>query len=252
MTATASPPQSASRPAADQRTRRRFVRRQWLRRWRVWRWVVALVLLVGLIGGGIWLLWFSPQLTVKHVQVRGAETLSDQQVERVAKVPVGERMVSVDVGPMDARLKAVAVIRDVEVAKIWPDTIRITVVERTPVAVVSVGGELRAMDDQGVLFRKYAQAPRKLPRIQTTTDVGSDVLREAARVLAALPPEVAAKVAYCSVESIDQIRLELRDGREVLWGSAEHSADKGRVLAPLLERRASFYDVSVPGLPTYR
>lgn len=252
MTATATPPNTSAGDRSDQRTRRRFARRQWLRRWRVWRWLLILVALLGLVAGSIWLLWFSEQLTVKTVEVKGAETLTQKQVARIAKVPIGEPMIRVDLPPIDSRLEAVAVIRNVEIAKIWPDTILITVIERTPVAVVSVGGRLRGMDEEGVLFRDYPKAPRGLPRIQTDTAVDTEVLREAAKVLAALPPEVAAKVAYCSVESIDAIKLELRDGREVLWGSAEHSADKGRVLGPLLKRRADFYDVSVPGLPTYR
>lgn len=252
MTATATPPAPAGSDAADQRTRRRFARRLWLRRWRVWRWLIAVVVVIGLIGGGIWLLWFSQQLTVRAVEIRGAETLTDKQVRRIGKVPVGEQMIRTKLAPIDARLEAVAAVRDVEVAKIWPDTIRITITERTPVAVVSVGGQWRGMDEEGVLFRDYPRAPRQLPQIRTSTEVDSEVLREAALVLAALPSEVTAKVAYCSVESIDEIRLELRDGREVLWGSAEQSVDKGRVLGPLLKRRADFYDVSVPGLPTYR
>ena len=52
--------------------------------------------------------------------------------------------------------------------------------------------------------------------------------------------------------SVDQITLRLRDGREVLWGSADQSAEKAEVLAGLLAARpkASGYDVSVPGMPT--
>ncbi len=45
----------------------------------------------------------------------------------------------------------------------------------------------------------------------------------------------------------------MRDQREVLWGSAEESALKAEVVDQLLAaQQASFYDVSVPGNPTYR
>ncbi len=45
----------------------------------------------------------------------------------------------------------------------------------------------------------------------------------------------------------------LRDEREVLWGSAEESELKAEVTDKLLAaQKAPFYDVSVPGNPTYR
>ena len=42
----------------------------------------------------------------------------------------------------------------------------------------------------------------------------------------------------------------LRDGRQVVWGSAEDSAAKAEVLVALLKEPAKRYDVSVPGQPT--
>jgi cell division protein FtsQ len=45
----------------------------------------------------------------------------------------------------------------------------------------------------------------------------------------------------------------LRDGRQVLWGSAEQSELKARVLPELLAaQRAQVYDVSVPESPITR
>ncbi|MEZ5192858.1 MAG: hypothetical protein R2734_10265 [Nocardioides sp.] len=43
----------------------------------------------------------------------------------------------------------------------------------------------------------------------------------------------------------------LRDGRTVLWGSADQS-DLGAGAGGLLSQSASQYDVSVPGNPTLR
>ena len=55
------------------------------------------------------------------------------------------------------------------------------------------------------------------------------------------------------METIDQITLVLRDGREVLWGSADESALKAQVIDRLLvSQKAGVYDVSVPGSPTTR
>ena len=62
---------------------------------------------------------------------------------------------------------------------------------------------------------------------------------------------------HVAVETVDEISLVLRDGREVVWGSASESEEKARVLTGLLAQKPdgdtpppSVFDVSVPGLPT--
>ena len=64
-----------------------------------------------------------------------------------------------------------------------------------------------------------------------------------------LPSSIAAKVDYVEVGTVDTISLRLRSGKPVRWGTADDSAAKARVLAVLLEQRASSIDVSVPGQP---
>ena len=71
-------------------------------------------------------------------------------------------------------------------------------------------------------------------------------------VAGSLPPDLAAKVAYVEVRTVDTISLRLRNGRTVQWGSADDSTDKARVLDVLLAQHAVFYDVSVPGQPVIR
>ena len=66
----------------------------------------------------------------------------------------------------------------------------------------------------------------------------------------ALPDDLSGKVDYLEVRTVDTISLVLRNGRTILWGSAEDSANKAEVLDVLLDRKAQVYDVSVPGQPT--
>lgn len=237
---------------SDVRIRRRFVRRQWQRRWRVWRYLVAALVLSLALSGSVWAVYYSTLLSVSGVEVEGLDVLTPSAVRTAARVPLGEPLVRVDAAAIEARVEAMAAVRSAAVTRVWPDQVLIEIQEREVVATVELGGRIRGMDEGGVLFRDYRRAPRQLPRIRTELQVDSDTLREAGRVVAALPSAVGRSVSYVSVESIDRISLVLRDGRVVLWGSAEESADKARVLEQLLTRRARYYDVSVPGLPTYR
>ncbi len=231
------------------RSRRRFARRQWLRRWLVWRYVIASVLLVALVAGAVWLVFIGSVLTVKRVDVQGESFLSRQQILAAARVPAGAHLAQLDLTAISSRVSALASVRHVDVSRHWPDGVLIQVTERTPVAVVQVGGTFHAMDADGVLFRDYPRPPLGMPRVVSTADTGSAALAEAARVIASLPHDLAARVDHIQVQGIDQISLAMRSGATVIWGSDAQSALKAEVLARLLPHPAGTYDVSVPGQP---
>lgn len=244
-----------TRPARDPevRSRRRFARRQWARRWLTWKPLVGAVLVLALAVGGLWLVYFSSWLSVHGVEVDGVHELRAGQVRQAAAVPDGEALARVDLDRVRARVEALAAVRSADVSRQWPDTVLIQVRERVAVAVVDLAGRLKGMDAEGVIFKDYAKAPPGMPRVQTGSDTGSDALREAALVIASLPADLQAQVDHVEVETVDEISLQLRDGRTVVWGSSEQSAEKAEVLAALLDaRKAQVYDVSVPGVPTTR
>ncbi|WP_374456655.1 cell division protein FtsQ/DivIB [Nocardioides sp.] len=238
---------------AARRTRRRFARRQWARRWLSLRYVLAFLLVVGLVATSVWLVFFSATLQVKKVEVVGNELLSDGRIREIADIPLGEQLALVDLERADARIGSLAEVRSVDVTRTWPDAVRIEVVERTAVAVVELAGRLRGLDADGVVFREYRSAPKGMPRIRPGGGAGTDALKEAATVVSALPEDLATRVDHVEVATVDQITLVMRDQRQVLWGSAEESELKAEVIDRLLAaQEASVYDVSVPGNPTVR
>jgi cell division protein FtsQ len=243
------PLKGGDRPAPADRSRRRFARRQWLRRWLVWRYVIGSVLLVLMTVAAIWLVFFSSVLTVKQVDVQGESLLSQQRILDAAKVPEGAHLAQLDLEAIRARVSALAPVKRVDVSRDWPDGVLIKVTERKAVAVVAIGGRFQAMDSDGVLFRDYPRPPVGMPRVVSASGAGSEALAQAARVIAALPSGLAARVDHVEVHGVDQISLVLRSGATVIWGSDDESAVKAQVLAKLLPHPARVYDVSVPGQP---
>lgn len=239
-------------PPAVQRSRRAFARRQWARRWLAWKYVVAAVLLLAVVVGGVWLFFFSQVLAVKQVQVIGNDQLSVETVRAAAGDLEGEQLARLELSALETRIQALAEVRDAEVTRHWPDTVRIEIEERVAIAVVEIGNELRGLDADGVVFDRYRQPPADLPRVDTAPAAGRDALREAAAVVAALPTDIARKVDHVEVATVDQVSLVLRDERTVIWGSADESDLKAEVLATLLSRPGQTYDVSVPGQATVR
>jgi cell division protein FtsQ len=232
------------------RSRRRFARRQWRRRWLSWRPVLVVLLLVGLLVGAGWLVLFSRYLAVQDVEVTGTGLLAAEDVRHAARVPDGEPLARVDLGSVERRVEALAAVRDAAVSRRWPDQVLVAVEERAPIAVVDLGGRIRGMDEEGVIFRDYPRVPATLPLVRTTGRTGAEALSEAAQVISSLPAGLSRRVRHLEVVTVDQITLVLRDGRQVLWGSADESAAKAEVLVALLAEPARVYDVSVPGQPT--
>ena len=240
-------------PSVDEKTtrsRRRFARRQWARRWVAWRYVVALLLFVALLAGAVWLVFFSSVLAVEGVEVHGTKQLSSAEIRAAAGVTDGEPLARVDLDRIRTRVEALEEVRSADVTRQWPHAVRIEVEERVAIAVVDIGGQVRGMDRDGVVFRQFRQAPAGLPRVQTSIGTDPEALGEAAAVVSALPGDLAERVDHVEVETIDRISLVLRDGRTVMWGSADQSEEKATVLADLLRQDARRYDVSVPSQPT--
>jgi cell division protein FtsQ len=243
------PLERSERPDPATRSRRRFARRQWLRRWLVWRYVIASVLLVALVAATIWLVFVSSALTVQQVKVTGESQLSKQQILAAAQVPDGAHLAQLDLAAIRSRVGSLAPVRRVDVSRDWPHGVLIKVTERTPVAVVEIGGRFHAMDADGVLFRNYQQPPPGMPRVVSGADTSSAALAETARVIASLPSGLAGRVDHVAVAGLDQVSLVMRGGAVVIWGSDAQSDLKAEVLVRLLARPGHTYDVSVPGQP---
>jgi len=245
-------PTQPAEPSADAaaRTRRRFQRRQRARRWVVLRRVLAVLAVVGLVAAGVWLVFFSSVFAVQQVEVRGTEVLSAAEVEDAAEVPLDVPLATSDLAAVQARVEELAPVESAEVSRAWPDGVRIEVTERHAVAVVEWEGAWRGLDPAGVLFRTYPERPTALPRLTIRAQTTSDALAEAAKVVVALPPEIAKRVDHLDVGSIDAISVYLSGGAVVNWGSADESGHKAEVLRLLMKQPARVYDVTAPGRPT--
>lgn len=242
----------AAEERRERRMRRRFARRAWARRWGLWKPALAAVVLAALVGLGVWTVWFSDVLGVDDVTVSGTSYLDEEEVLSAAAVPLGEPLARVDVAGVERRVAALAPVLEVEVRRELPGTVSVEVVEREAVAVLEIGSRIAGIDAEGVVFRDFRRAPKRLPRVRDLADGDEDSLKEAATVVTAMPEGLAKQVRRVDVESVDMVTLVLTENRTVVWGSGENSAEKAAVLAALLKASdARTYDVSVPGQPSH-
>lgn len=221
--------------------------RRWMSRWRIW---ILLGAVVAVLAVALWAVVWSPLLGVRHVSVRGSlHYLTRAEVERVAEAPLGRSLVRLDTSAIEYRVERLPEVATVSVAADYPSTVVITVIERVAVGYVTTGSEVNVVDRTGRQFHTVASAPRGLPRLQVADGPRAQASAAAAATAAsALPSSVLSLLATIQADDPAGISLVLRDNRIVRWGGPDRSADKARVLAALLARPGTVFDVSDPDL----
>ncbi|HET7463967.1 MAG TPA: FtsQ-type POTRA domain-containing protein [Longimicrobium sp.] len=165
--------------------------------------------------------WFAAE----RVEVSGARLLAPQQVLRASGVRVGTN-VWADPAPFLAALRREPAVASAEVVRVWPRTLRIHVVEKTPAALVQAGVLRPATADGEVLAVDVAASGLDLPlytgrvKVDARRRIGDAearaTLAEAAR-LAELEPALMARVSEVRPLSATETRLVLsRPAADVL------------------------------------
>ncbi|MGA8987718.1 cell division protein FtsQ/DivIB [Aeromicrobium sp.] len=224
------------------------------------RWKQAAIALLALAGTAtlVWIVMFSSVLSVHRVAVDGESSLPEAVVRRTADVRIGQPLARIDVAAIEARVAAMERVRTVRVSRSWLHTVRITVIERRPIAWISLRGAIRGVDRDGIDFRTYRKAPKGLLEA-TVTATGArqrqQTLEAVARVVEVIDsdaPALRKAMQGISAASKDSIELDLTKGRTVVWGSGTDASHKLSVLRALLRIDAARYDVSAPDQPTTR
>ena len=221
-----------------------LIDRQAQRRRRLRRTVAVVVVLVGIFT--LWLVWFSPVLSVQQVEVVGVDGAAASEVLELADIPLGVPIARLDTNAPLQRVLSLQWLAAAEVRRGWPSQVVIAVQPRTAVARTKVDGQWLGVDSQGVAFTPPAPLSKGLIEV---SGIGV-ALRAGVDVLESLPVDLLARVSSVSATTRDDVELTLNSGALVRWGSADEGDFKAQVLTALLARRAQVYDVSAPELPT--
>jgi cell division protein FtsQ len=210
------------------------------------RWILPV--LMAIVTAAVLAVYYTPVLGVRTVDVSGTATLPQQEVLAAAGIPIGQPMLQVSPATIRERLQAVAKVASARVWLEWPATVHLDVTERVPVAFVVAANELQLVDGADVVFTTVPVAPPGLPELHARP--GDPAGHAAVTVLAGLPPTLSVQVASVAAPTPNDIRLMLKDGREVDWGDPSDSARKAAILPPLLTQSGKVFDVRSPGLAT--
>jgi cell division protein FtsQ len=178
------------------------------------------------------------QFAVKTIEIDGATHTPRAALDAITRQYAGMNLFKIDIGRVRRDLGNLAWIRRVEIEEKVPDTLRIKIVERTPVALVLSDGPVHYVDDDGVTFAELSSAvgDDDLPVISNAR--GADVGRCVAllRDLRARDAQLYARVS--EVRPVEPRGFAIFDrelGAFVYAGASDLSA-KWRDLYAIVER----------------
>lgn len=161
-------------------------------------------------------------------------------------------MMRIDTTVMAERVARLPKVRSARVQRVFPSSVRVTVVERVAVLYFDAPDGTHLVDGDGVEFA-IEPPPPGTPKLVTAGAGGADpVTRAAVAVVAAVPGELRLQTGEVVARSVSDIALELRDGRTVLWGGTSDGQRKAAVVGPLLTQPGKVFDISSPNLVTVK
>ncbi len=211
-----------------------------------------------ILGGLLAVAVYSPILALRAITVDGVSKVSADDVREAIAGQLGTPLALLDYGAVRTELDAFPLIRSFSTEIVPPSTLKIHIVERAPVGVVTSSSGFEVVDPAGVVLESVPRRPDGVPLIDLAGgDTGSVAFAAVVDVILALPDSIRSRVDVAQATSKDDVRLVLADaGQRVRWGSAERSALKARVLVELMATQGDGanveFDVSAPMSPVVR
>jgi cell division protein FtsQ len=251
------------KPGLSDAKREERERRQRLARLRQVALALALATAVAFAAWGAVALYRAPILPVKNIEVSGGFHYDRAALLSIAGIPADATLLRLPEGRIEASLTADPWIRSAKVERTFPGTVRISVEERRPAAVVDAGGaNVMVVSADGYWLGKRGSSEEGLVVVSNLEEVvakpGVKVrepeITNALAVIDGLSPELRAQTISVSAPSVDETAIMTKGDVEIFIGEATQMAEKDRIIQEILARQEGvvYINVRVVDRPTWR
>jgi cell division protein FtsQ len=148
--------------------------------WRPPRWVGATLGLMLLLGSIIWYLPKEQWLPIDRIRLIGRfEHIDKAALQRQLQPYLGQGFFTVDIKGLRRRVESLHWVRESRIRRVWPNSLQLRVIERSPVARFD---ERRLIDRDGDLFEADVSEFQELPLVRGYAADSREVLRHFTRV----------------------------------------------------------------------
>ncbi|MFV0433232.1 MAG: cell division protein FtsQ/DivIB [Leucobacter sp.] len=219
-------------------------------------WLIALGAVLGLavfvVAGA-----FTPLMAVREVQLVGAQSVNEADVQKALARFEGVPLALVESGEVHRALEPFPLIQRYSIERLPPHTLMVRIEERVPVMSIERDDRFELFDAAGVLVGASKKPPAGVPLgTGEVTDRTGSAFLAAGRALRDMPAELREQIAGVTASSPQSVTFTLASGVEVIWGDAEETRRKSLVLQTMLEalgdRKVEQIDVSSTEAPVFR
>lgn len=185
---------------------------------------------------------------VSQVTVVGNKYTPTEEVINVAAVPVGVNIFRINTGEVEKRLQHDLRFAQATVSRRLPNGILITITERQPLAYIAAGYGFVEIDQHGVVLAAYKNIKQmgvpmitgfRLANVYVGDIVANDTLSSVLSYLAALPPDVLARLSEVNVHDPRNIIAVTADGVIIRLGDSASLPGKADLTANVLTELAT-------------
>lgn len=153
-------------------------------------------------------------LRLNRIEVIPEESQVKDKVEKAASHFRSASLLALDTSPLASELETLPWIKEARIRKVFPSTLRIEVMVRTPMAVLDRGA-LFLVDEEGVLLGQAEEgAPSQWPLLSDRGEFQEDYQAKIAlgrSCLSGLPAELRARIERIDLSDVGCLSLKLRD-----------------------------------------
>lgn len=222
--------------------------------------IAAAVIGIVAIVACVWsVLWFTPLVTVKHVEVQGVVHGDAKAIEAASGITAGQKMLRVNTKQAAQNIASEPWVHVISVGRTWPSTVTISVTEYEPVLFMRATDGDHLFDGEGHEFTTAPPPPGTVeligaPRVDNPEDgkldLQPEVLKSVLAILNQLPAPVREGLAQVAAPKANEVKLLFHDGHELFVGSSDNAREKGRAAELVLKREERIWNISNPHMPT--
>jgi len=201
-------------------------------------------------------------MRARVIDVAGAGHVTRSQALRLAGISRSTNVASLDGAAAAARLEADPWIARAIVRKGLPWTIRIELVERTPVLAVRGGASAEIVAGDGTVLEETSRGAGSFPVLTpprgAVPATAHAMIERAASALSPITPWARDAIRAVSFARDGSLRFGLQGGGTILYGDDANADEKARTLVALLrwskseDEEVVSADLRVAGAPTAR
>jgi cell division protein FtsQ len=233
---------------AERSEARRFTRRSRRRRLISWGAIATFAIFISTV----LIVTLSPLMSLTDIRVTGTTRLDAAAVSSALENHRGTPLALVDEQEIRNDLRGFVLIRSYSLEIVPPNSLVVRIVERTPIGAIERGSAFDLVDAAGVVIESAKERPIDVPLLRAgAADPALAAFRSVTEVLDALPDDLQSRVDVVTATTRDDVSFTIRElGHRVVWGGAERSAYKSRVLEAAIavnDPAVSWqFDVSAP------